>query len=427
MYLAYNKSIAVDAAKRFPKTTLCSTTHSLAYKAVIKQYGLSVGNFNARDITEKMSFEDKLYIIGYIKEFCLSSYLSFDDFAKVNYIDSNIIKVANKYLDLMEKGQIDCTHDFYLKFFHLALHNKIITYDREFDFIMLDEAGDINEVTLEIFLLLPAKFKVATGDKHQNIYSFNHTINAFKLLEGKATFFDMTKSFRVSSEIAARIEKFVHKYIDSTMRFEGTDLVDTTIQSRAFIARTNSSLVSEMIRLQKSRTPYTLVRKASDVFKLPLLVISLKYQGFINDPQYKYLQDDVDTFFEDVLPLDKSAKLFNYLLDKHDYDYTLCQAIKTVARLGRKDIMDAFEFAKVQEKSKTNPDGLVLATSHSVKGLEFDEVTISNDLSELIADLITEYKLTGEVTPFMLTELNLAYVACSRARKFLRNAAFLEL
>jgi superfamily I DNA/RNA helicase len=426
LYLAYNKSIALEAAKRFPKTTLCSTTHSLAYRAVVNEYHLSVGTFNARDITEYLPYEDKALIVGYIKEFCLSSYLDFDTFAKENDLSKDMIKYANKYLELMETGKIPCTHDFYLKFFHLALHNKIITYDKEFDFIMLDEAGDINEVTLEIFLLLPAKFKIATGDKHQNIYSFNHTINAFALLEDKATFFNMTKSFRVSKDIANTIQGFVHRYLDKTMVFEGVDLVDKHIETRAFIARTNSSLVSEMIKLQKSRTPYTLIRKAVEIFKHPLMVMSFKYQGFISDPQYKHLQDDIDTFFEDVLPNNKSAKLLMYLMEKHPYDYTLCQAIKTVIRFGYKDILNAYEYAKKLEGSKASK-GLVLATSHSVKGLEFDEVTISNDLSELITSIITEIKLTGEINEYQLTELNLAYVACSRARKYLYNASFLNL
>jgi len=72
--------------------------------------------------------------------------------------------------------------------------------------------------------------------------------------------------------------------------------------------------------------------------------------------------------------------------------------------------------------------GLVLTTAHSVKGLEFDEVTIGNDLNDVILDIVTrikeqpEYVLTLEET----NELNLAYVAASRARKVIHNAQFLN-
>ena len=31
LYICYNKSIATEASRKFPATTACSTTHSLAY------------------------------------------------------------------------------------------------------------------------------------------------------------------------------------------------------------------------------------------------------------------------------------------------------------------------------------------------------------------------------------------------------------
>lgn len=59
--------------------------------------------------------------------------------------------------------------------------------------------------------------------------------------------------------------------------------------------------------------------------------------------------------------------------------------------------------------------------------LEFDEVTIGNDLSELIVSIIADIGRTGRIDEYQLTELNLAYVACSRAKKYLYNANFLKL
>ena len=35
LMLAYNKSIATSSKKKFPKTTHCMTTHSMAYQAVV--------------------------------------------------------------------------------------------------------------------------------------------------------------------------------------------------------------------------------------------------------------------------------------------------------------------------------------------------------------------------------------------------------
>jgi len=74
---------------------------------------------------------------------------------------------------------------------------------------MLDEAGDLNEVTLELFKLLPARIKVAVGDPNQNIYTFNHTINCFERLDGHGTTFKLSKSFRVPEHIDRTCRKFL--------------------------------------------------------------------------------------------------------------------------------------------------------------------------------------------------------------------------
>ena len=51
LYLAYNKAIAEEASEKFGGTSIqCSTIHSLAYKSVVRQWGLKIGWFNARDV-----------------------------------------------------------------------------------------------------------------------------------------------------------------------------------------------------------------------------------------------------------------------------------------------------------------------------------------------------------------------------------------
>ena len=46
--------------------------------------------------------------------------------------------------------------------------------------LSMDESGDCNSVTIEIFKLLKADIKIMAGDQYQNIYGFNNTINGFK-------------------------------------------------------------------------------------------------------------------------------------------------------------------------------------------------------------------------------------------------------
>lgn len=244
LYLAYNKSIATEASRKFPKSVECRTTHSLAYANTVKPYKLKIGIFSYRSISEKIHYDLKCEVVDTLKQFCLSRHLSVEDFADEYETSPLVSKLVEKYLDQMQEGTIECTHDFYLKYFHLLLATESIEFE-PFDIIMLDESGDLNEVTLEIFLLLPAEKKVAVGDKHQNIYTFNHTINAFEILKDRGVEFSLSQSFRVSDKIANKIQFFCRKYLDKDMKFSGIEYKDKSISSRGFVARTNSYLIDK--------------------------------------------------------------------------------------------------------------------------------------------------------------------------------------
>jgi F-box protein 18 (helicase) len=428
LYLAYNKAIATSSKKKFPSNIDCRTTHSLAYKATVTPMGLKVGFFNARQVTEKLSSTEKYLLVEDIKEFCLSSHLTYKEYADVNGRVNTAL--ANKYLDLMSQGTIDCTHDFYLKLFHIVLANGSVNCPK-YDIVMLDEAGDLNEVTLEIFRLLPSKLKIAVGDPHQNIYTFNHTINCFERLDNEGTTFKLSKSFRVPVHIAEPIEKFCVSYLDSTMEFKGIESTKTKVENRGYIARTNGGLVNKMIELNNDRVPYGLVRKAQEIFKVPLMVAGMKYQGKIYDPAYKHIQDDIDDWYENVNGAQKTHKtLTSYLKKKNSEDLSLGQAINLVGKHGKGGIFDAYAEAKNHEGQKQD---FMLLTAHSAKGLEFDEVILAPDMNASIEELVEELKDTavrGEPSRVLNSQekesLNLYYVAVSRALVSLKNAEHLR-
>ncbi len=426
LYLAYNRSIAMESKDKFPSTVNCLTTHSLAYRAVVtpnkKLYNLT-GSFTYRDIKEKMKYEDKCFVVDLIKEFCLSKYISFSDFAEEEVISENMETICTRYLDLMQSGSIDITHEFYLKLFHILLDKGKIEYD-DFDFVMLDEAGDLNEVTLEIFRLLPSRLKIAVGDPYQNIYSFNHTINCFEELKDEGKLFTMSQSFRVNKKIASSIEGFCRHFIDPDMEFKGID-TDDNIKTRAFISKSNAALIRKMIELNEDRTPYGLVRRASEIFKTPLMLCYLKYQGYVSDPRYKHLQTYVDDWFENSHLRERFKTPLSYIASEEDQDIQILQSVNLIAQHGKSLIMDTYKEAARHESSKHD---LILTTSHSSKGLEFDEVVIDSDLSDAMAKA-TSQVLSGEISIYHREYkdiVNLCYVAASRAKKSLVNANFLN-
>jgi F-box protein 18 (helicase) len=427
-YLAYNKSVATSSKDKFPSYIDCRTTHSLAYRATVPTMGLKVGFFNPRQIKERLPSADKNVLVEDIREFCLSSYLTYKEFAEDT--SRTNAALANKYLNLMSEGKIDCTHDFYLKAYHMMLANGDIQ-QAPYDLLMLDEAGDLNQVTMEIFRLLPAKLKVAVGDPHQNIYMFNHTINCFDKLSSEGTTFKLSKSFRVPVRIAEPVEKFCQDYLDPDMVFEGVESTKTEIVTRGYIARTNGGLVNKMVELNNDRVPYGLVRKAQEIFKLPLMVAGMKYQGKIYDVAYKHLQDDIDDWYENVDGLKSTYKTAGlYLKKKYSEDMSLGQAINLVGKHGKSGIFDAYAEAKNHEGKKQD---LMVLTTHSGKGAEFDEVILAPDMNTSIEKLVAELKAdasSGKPKRVLADEeresLNLYYVACTRALVSLKNAEHLR-
>lgn len=420
LYLAYNKTVATEAQGKFLKTVRCCTTHSLAFKPTVVSMKLKLGNLNYRSILDKgVRYDDKLKVIDYVRAFCLSKYLTFKEYAKAYRITPKYIEIATNVLNNMQNGKVDCSHAFYLKVYQILLAKGHIKYE-EFDFIALDEAGDVNPVTLEIFKLLPAKKKIMVGDSDQNIYGFNHTINCFKEMKNEGELFSMTQSFRTSKEIAQRIEKFGRKYLDPKMNFRGVHLTDNTISTKAFIARTNTSLVEKMINLNTLGVQYGLTRTAKKIFELPLCVISFKYQGFISAPGYTHLQEDIDEYFEDDSS-NKKNNIRSHILSLYKDDTALCTAISLVNRYRPEAIIACYEEARKHEKSNQT---YTLGTSHSTKGLEFDEVELADDLNIKVREIMDSVADRDPMylTPPELTELNLLYVACSRSRKNLINA-----
>ena len=437
LYLAYNKSISIASKRKFPKEIDCRTTHSLAYRAVVKPLGLKVGFFNENSIKEAdMTYSQKATLVEDIREFCLSKYLSYDDFSK--HKGKKNKKLANKYLNLMYDGKIQCTHDFYMKVFHTLLADDDIE-QIDYDIIMLDEAGDLNEVTLEIFRLLTAKKKIAVGDPHQNIYQFNHTINCFKTLKKEGTEFRLSKSFRVPDEIAKKVNTFCTEHLDYSMSFKGVKQKNKDIKTIGFISRTNVGLVNKIIELTDSGTPYGLVRNAYDIFKVPLMVSSLKYKGKIYLPEYADLQGFVDEWHENRKNVkDKYPTLFKFIAMLYETDPLIKASMALIGAHGKNKIFEAYESAKSYENKQHN---LMLLTAHSSKGLEFDEVIIAPDMENMVTTSISKYNV-GMASSEQLSDkakeieksnlelsfresMNLYYVAVTRALVSLSNANYL--
>ena len=87
----------------------------------------------------------------------------------------------------MNKGEIEITHDFYLKKFQLS--NPVLYYD----YILFDEGQDASPAMLDVFLKQQAT-KVIVGDTHQQIYGWRFAVNSLEQVD--FTTYHLSTSFR---------------------------------------------------------------------------------------------------------------------------------------------------------------------------------------------------------------------------------------
>jgi F-box protein 18 (helicase) len=221
LYIAFNKSVKTEAIKKFSDKGLISvkaeTAHSLAYKNIVfnNNYKVSSNGYKANEIAELLGLKgngDKHaeYIIAnhvnkFIAYFCNSEKQRVQD---LNYLDhvsdqkarifvknyyAYIEKQTRLFLAKMDKGEIDITHDFYLKKFQLS------NPQLNFDYILFDEGQDASPAMLDIFLKQSAT-KIIVGDTHQQIYGWRFAVNSLEKVDFSAL--NLSTSFRFSQDIA---------------------------------------------------------------------------------------------------------------------------------------------------------------------------------------------------------------------------------
>ena len=413
IYLAFNKAIALEAKLKFPYYVDCRTMHSLAYMYIMQNSDRTIEFFTARCVKERVDYNTKLDIVAAMEEFFSSPDLSMSFF---DQFSGTISSIAKQYVVKMVDNKIPCTFGFLLKYFHLQLASGAIT-PPTYDLLMLDEAGDTTGVILEIFKLMPAVKKIMVGDPAQNIYTFMHTINGFDVLANEGTLLPLSKSFRVSPTIASKVQTFCNAYIDSNMVFEGTHQ-STKSNSFAYISRTNGFLIERMIKLNDRNEQYCLTRDPQEIFSLVLTLLSLKPDSVIYDRRYKFLTEELVSYQNDPNLQREHTSFRKYLMAHYGEDIMLKQAVNILSKYSPSVIYDTYNRAKNMPKKAA----ITLTSAHSSKGLEFDEVYIEEDLNSIIDRCNNQTSLT----PAIMAEYRLYYVACTRARHTLHNADMLE-
>jgi superfamily I DNA/RNA helicase len=319
----------------------------------------------------------------------------------------------------MEDGDIDCTFGFILKRFQVLVHLNLIKLPH-YDLLLLDESGDVNACSLDLFNHIPAKKKVMVGDSSQSIYSFMHTINGFEEMEDIGDELPMTKSFRVSADIATRIQTFCQLFINKSMEFEGVPIADKSIKTMAYLSRTNSTLIERMIKLHETRTPYTLLRPVDSIFSLPLALANLSNPKWRRSPEYAHIHSAYDRYMSDPAYEKEYKSPIGYLKSYFTHDVQIQSALSILLKYTSKVIIDTYFTCKTLNKPR---QVITLSTAFTAKGREYDYVYIEDDLNQATFTAIeNQYDDPDSMTMFYIY-----YVAVSRAKVKLDNALVLDI
>lgn len=439
LYLAFNRSVRLEAEHKFRSCGLhhvrVETAHSLACKYVVSRNGYKIRaqGYKTHEIADLLGLNgngDKHagfiaanHIMGLVSCFCNSDKDKPEEAdyagtltdpqarAFVAHSGKHILSMAKILLQRMDKGEIEITHDFYLKKFQLSRPTL------PFDYILFDEGQDASAAMMDIFLRQKAT-KVIVGDTHQQIYSWRYAINSLERTHFRT--FGLSASFRFDDTIARlATDILVRKHpIVPQERPEIKGMgVPGEIKTRAVIARTNLGLLLraiEFVTRGKQARPlyfegnfnsYTYAAEGASLYDV--LYLSQGKRNLIRDPLISSLRNVEE--LEDYIRKTDDNQLGMMLEIVKEYGNEIPGLLKTIRSRHVED----------HEKQRAE---VIFSTVHRCKGMEYDEVELVNDFmtEEKLKKLAEETEADGPAQGRLLEEVNLLYVAVTRAKSLLR-------
>lgn len=435
LYLAFNKAVKLEAIRKFADKGLnnvcVETAHSLAYKAIVfnNNYKVIAQGYKTHQIADILGLtgngeKHTEYIIAnhinkFVAYFCNSDKTKVQD---LNYLDivtdakaKTFVKTFYPYIEQqarillskMNNGEIEITHDFYLKKFQLS--SPILHYN----YILFDEGQDASPAMLDIFLKQPCT-KVIVGDTHQQIYAWRNAINSLERVDFPTL--SLSVSFRFPQTIAdLAIRKLdmkseISDYKPITISGKGNA---TTIKTKAVIARTNLGLLLKAIEYVTEKKEITKIYFEGNINSYTYADEGASLYDVLN------LYNNKREMIRDVMITSmQSMKDLEEYIDKTE-DSQLGMMVEIVKEYGNRipGIIKSIKDKHLGDDQKEKAE-LVFSTVHRCKGMEYDAVHLADDfLTEEKLEKAVKDKKKPEINKAKLNEeINLLYVAITRAR-----------
>lgn len=444
LYLVFNRSMVEDSRTKFDALDLnvdCYTTHSFALRRFMALNDGNVQVMPSIDYSDymkvkntKIKYKYSKYknILDMFNEYCLT-FDNLDTFCK-NMIDKkanlyNLEKNGIKsyevefFKDLYEYfvTQGKYLHNMYLK--EYSMNGKDII--RGYKYVMLDESQDLNRFMLNIIKRVRYEKMWMVGDTHQQIYAWNGAINSMNKIEGKTL--PLSKSFRFNDEVCEIANKLLALKKDSNFKkgdiknfHNKTEVEDKNKKTVLF--RQNATMFEYAVNLIKNtdnaRVHFMDVINGgnADCFDETFSEMLYFYDQLL---EAKDSNSELLKIYRQRFNIKRSKNIDGYVnIAKKEnsnlYSY-LCRN-KSILSL---DLVKFFNFflmnecdiLNVLEKVRGSEDNVnpekeyYLCTAHASKGREWSWCKIAED----------NWRLTPS------DEINLLYVACTRAKHKLEH------
>ncbi len=421
LYVAFNKSVQLEAAEKFPSNVIARTSHSLAFRAIgYRHKDRLISGFKANTVMEALQlgkFEDAKFTIDTLYHYLVSSapkvsksHIPYQ--AKIFYQQRrepfpDFIRLANSLGRLMcdaSDDRIGMIHDGYLKLYQLKKPRL------NFDCILLDEAQDINPVTSSIVMSQARPVNqsktlsiVLVGDSHQQIYSFRGAKDTLNKINTTKTFY-LTKSFRFDNKVAK-----VANMVLQTFKGEANTLIGV--------------LSGERTKPKWDSNRYTVIaRTNASVFDKAVQLSGVRKIGFVGGLQGYRLNKIRDVYFLFSGNLERISDKYIKSFGQYSDLKTYARAVEDIELMSICKVVETYKFSiphLVKMIFETAVDAseaqVLLTTAHKSKGLEWQNVHLMGDFPSFVGknDLIDKNALDPD-------EFNLVYVAMTRTISRLR-------
>ncbi|GHE33858.1 UvrD-helicase domain-containing protein [Streptomyces capitiformicae] len=423
LFLAYNRSVVDDAAKKFPPNVRCMTGHGLAMRETGHRYaarlnaprepswrigeriGITTGTrivLASRLITHKtISYS----VLQTVRRFCHSADTAIlpkhvpklrglpdecrPDLARL------VLPYARRAWDDLQNpqgGAVRFEPDHYLKIW--ALTEPVIPAD----FLLLDEAQDTNRVLEKVFTAQRDHAQlIMVGDSAQAIYGWRGAYDVMTDFDGVQL--TLTQSFRFGQAVADEANRWL-TILAAPLRLKGAPALHTTVgpvdHPNAVLCRSNSGAIYEVLRLLENNKRVAMAGGGEALEKLAAAAGQLKAGRRTSHPE---------------------LCLFTSWEELHEYATSdpaggdLLPLVDIVDEYGPELVV-----AAVQNLHPEHAADVVVSTGHKAKGREWPTVAIGTDFEPRAGS--TNNTADGNGQPDIdLDEARLAYVAVTRARE----------